>query len=302
MDALSHVNDLNRRFGIAGVAQVVSGNGGLPKIRITAQAGSAEIYLYGSQVTSWQPAGAEEVIFVSERSEWEDGRPIRGGIPICFPWFRAKADDPQAPKHGFVRTREWRLDRIRAEEDGAVSVVCTTQSDASSRRWWPYDFRLVHRVTVGSSLGMELNLTNTGSTGLRFEEALHTYFRVGEVQRVRVRGLDQVAYLDNMDGNQEKIQSGDLLIDKATDNAYLNTYSAPELVDGGLGRTIRTDKENSATTVVWNPWQQGAAALADFGRDEWQHMACVEASNILEHAVSLRPGEEHAMRATLHIT
>ena len=301
MDTRSQVEALNRRFGIPGVAEVVPGNGGLPKIRVTAEASSAEIYLYGSQVTSWQPRGTEEVIFVSEQSEWEDGRAIRGGVPICFPWFRAKADNPQAPKHGFVRTRVWRLDSIRAGADGAVSLVCSTESDASTREWWPYEFRLVHRVTVGSNLGMELTVRNTGATALRFEEALHTYFRVGAVQGVRVRGLDQVAYLDNTDANRKVIQSGDVVIAKATDNAYLDTATAPELVDGALGRVVRTDKENSATTVVWNPWQQGAAALSDFGNDEWQRMTCVEASNILESAISLDPGEDHTMRATLSV-
>jgi glucose-6-phosphate 1-epimerase len=301
MEKRSHIDALNRRFGIAGAAQVIAGNGGLPKISVTTRAASAEIYLYGCQVMSWRPAGAEEVIFVSEKSLWEEGQAIRGGVPICFPWFRAKADNPQAPKHGFVRTREWQLDSINAAEDGAVILVCSTQSDESTLRWWPHEFHLQHRVTVGSTLSMELTVTNTGSSSLSFEEALHTYFKVGHVQSVRVWGLDNVAYLDNNDSNREKVQSGDLVITAPTDYAFLNTRSAPELVDAALARTIRTEKAGSATTVVWNPWQQGAATLADFGDDEWQHMTCVEASNILEAEVSLQPSEQHTMRATLSI-
>jgi glucose-6-phosphate 1-epimerase len=116
-----------------------------------------------------------------------------------------------------------------------------------------------------------------------------------------VSGLDRVEYLDNMDGNRKKLQSGDVLFAAATDNAYLNTQSSLELIDPELHRSIRTEKENSATTVVWNPWQQGAAALSDLGGDEWQSMACVEASNILDAAVSLAPGEQHCLRATLRI-
>jgi D-hexose-6-phosphate mutarotase len=116
-----------------------------------------------------------------------------------------------------------------------------------------------------------------------------------------VQDLDQVAYLDNMDGNRRKIQHGDVVFAAPVDNAYLNTRSALELVDPALHRTLRTDKEASATTVVWNPWQQGAAALADFGNDEWQHMACVEASNIMDTAVSLAPGKGHTMVATLNV-
>lgn len=301
MDEVSRVDDLNRRFGIAGVAQVAAGNGGLPVIRVAMPAASAEIYLHGAQVTAWRPTGADEVIFLSERSHWEDVRAIRGGIPICFPWFRGKADDAKAPAHGFVRTKEWRLDSIAANEDGSVSVVCSTESDEATRRWWPHEFRVVYRVTIGDALRLELTVKNAGTEPFRFEEALHTYFKVGDAQSVRVRGLDGVKYLDNTDGNLEKTQQGDVVFAAPTDNAYLNTGAALELIDPSLKRAIWTEKENSATTVVWNPWRQGAAALSDLGEDEWQRMTCVEASNILGGAVELAPGEEHTLRAVIRL-
>ena len=296
---LSQIDALNRRFELPEIAAVVPGNGGLAKVRVTTSLAAGEVYLHGAQVTSWKPAGAEEAIFLSQHSHWQDGRAIRGGIPICFPWFRAKADDAQAPAHGFVRTREWQLDSVTAEGDGCVAVTCSTGSDDATRRWWPHEFRLVHRVTIGSSLHLELTVTNLGSAPFVFEEALHTYFRVGAAERARVRGLDQVTYLDNTDGNREKVQSGDVALTAPTDNAYLNTRSALELIDPTLHRILRTNKQNSATTVVWNPWQQGAVSLADLGADEWRLMTCVEASNILRSAVSLAPGEQHAIGATL---
>jgi len=301
MDQLEDMVALNRRCAIPGIAQVVAGNGGLPKVRVTTAAATAEIYLHGAQVTAWKPAGAEEAIFVSEQSHWQDGKAIRGGVPICFPWFRAKADDPHAPSHGVVRTKQWRLDSITSEKDGSVAVVCSTGSDTTTRRWWPHEFRLVHRITVGRALKMELTATNTGSAPLWFEEALHTYFRVGQVESVRIRGLDGVTYLDNTDANRKKVQSGDVIFTSATDNAYLKTQALLELVDPVLGRVIRTEKQRSATTVVWNPWRQGAASLADLGDEEWRAMACVEASNILESAIFLGPGEEHTMCSILSI-
>jgi len=302
MADLSRTDALNRQFGISGLAQVISGIGGLPKLEVTTKSASAEIYLHGAQVTSWQPSGAAEVIFLSRHSQWEDGRAIRGGIPVCFPWFRSKADDPKAPAHGFVRTREWQLDSVITKEDGSVIAVFSTESDASTRRWWPHEFRLALRITIGSTLGLQLTAINTGSAPFSFEEALHTYFRVGQVASVRVRGLNGVSYLDNVDQNREKTQSGDLVLTGTTDNAYLNIQSAAELVDPVLCRTVRTEKENSRTTVVWNPWQHGAASLSDLGSDEWQQMTCVEASNILSSAVWLGPGEQHTMRANLSIT
>jgi glucose-6-phosphate 1-epimerase len=297
---LSQIDALNRRFGLPGVVEVVSGNGGLPKIRVTAPWGSADIYLQGAQVTSWQPANAEEVLFLSGHSHWQDGRAIRGGIPICFPWFRSKGDEPAAPAHGFARTKEWRLESVKAEEE-SVAVIFSTENDESTHRWWPHAFRLVHIISVGRSLRLQLIVANTGQNPFRFEEALHSYFRVSRVDNVRIRGLDQATYLDNIDGNREKTQSGDLIFTAKTDNAYINIRSAAELTDQTWRRSIQTEKENSATTVVWNPWQEGAASLTDLGDDEWRQFACVEASNILSSAIFLAPGQEHRMQATIRV-
>lgn len=301
MDSPGTIAKWNDKFAIPGIAEIVAGQGGLPKIRVTAPAASADIYLHGAQLTSWQPAGRDEVIFLSEHSRWEEGHAIRGGIPICFPWFRAKADNREAPAHGVVRLTAWRLESL-THHDGSVTAVLAIESSESSRKWWPYEFRLVHRITVGPELKLELIATNIGSTSLRFEEALHTYHRVGSVEKVRIAGLDGTAFLDNTDGNREKIQHGDVVFTRTTDNAYLNTPKALELIDPVLRRRIRIQKKNSLTTVVWNPWKEGAQSLADLGDDEWKQMACVEASNILSSAVGLAPGAMHVMAATVTVT
>jgi glucose-6-phosphate 1-epimerase len=300
MPSLPTLDEWNDRLAIPGIAKIVPGNGGLPKVQITSPAASAEIYLHGAQLTSWQPQGSEEVIFLSEHSRWEAGRAIRGGIPVCFPWFRAKADDPKAPAHGFARTRSWRLESLAREED-SVTVTLATESDEDSRKWWPYEFRLVHRMTVGAALKLELIVSNTGVIPFHFEEALHTYNRVGNVEELRITGLDQVAFLDNRDGNREKRQNGDFHFTGPTDNAYIDTQNAVEIVDPTLRRRIRLYKQGSMTTVVWNPWSDGAAALADLGDDEWPQMACVEASNILGNAITLAPGAQHTMTAILSV-
>jgi glucose-6-phosphate 1-epimerase len=276
------------------------GHNGLPRLSISTPAATAEIYLHGAQVTSWKPAGAEEVIFLSELSQWKEGKAIRGGIPVCFPWFRGKADDAKAPSHGFVRTKSWELDSV--EGDGATTVVSlSTASDEATRAWWPHDFRLTHRVTIGAELTQELLVTNTGNAPMRFEEALHTYYRVGAADSVRIRGLDGVAYLDNTDDNREKRQEGDILFTAPTDRAYMNTTHAVEIVDPAMRRRIRLTKQNSRTTVVWNPWSTGAYSLADLGDEEWRTMACAEASNIRDFAVELGPGQEHSMKTVIQV-
>lgn len=300
MHPKANAAELDRRFGIPGVARVCEGNGGLPRVQVTGAFGEGEVCLHGAQVTSWRPKGHDEVLFLSSKSAWDEGRAIRGGIPICFPWFRAKTDNPQAPAHGFVRTKGWRLGSI-AENEGNVSVTLFTESDDETRRWWSAEFRLVHRVTFGKELGLELSCTNTGSAPLRFEEALHTYNRVADVKEARVLGLDGVRFLDNTDSNKEHTQMGELVLASQTDSAYLNTESAVDLLDPKMGRRLRLTKSNSLTTVVWNPWLEAAAGMKDLGDGEWKEFLCVEASNILEAAVYLEPGTEHRMTAVLSV-
>jgi glucose-6-phosphate 1-epimerase len=295
------IDELNSRFAIAGVALVTAGNGGLPRVSVSGPAATAEIYLHGAQLTSWRPAGAEEVIFLSKQSQWASGRAIRGGIPVCFPWFRNRADDPKAPSHGFVRTKAWQLDSVERVGD-AVVVTLSTSSDEGTRAWWPYDFHLSHRLTIGAELAQELVMKNTGSQALRFEEALHTYYRVGGAEAVRISGLDGVAYLDNTDGNREKRQQGDIAFTAQTDRAYQDTTHPVEIVDPILRRRIRLEKQESRTTVVWNPWSTGAQSLSDLGDDEWRTMACVEASNIRAFAVDLEPGQEHSMQTLIKVS
>ena len=274
MEAVDTITELDRQFGVPGIARVLAGNGGLPKVRINSPQVVGEMYLHGAHVTSWKPAGADEALFVSSQSRWEDGHAIRGGVPVCFPWFGDKSDDRKAPAHGFVRTKAWQLESIVQVGD-AAAVSMFTESNESTRRWWPADFRLVHRATFGSELSLELVVTNTGTTSLRFEEALHTYHRAGDIEKARVQGLDGVHYLDKTDRNQKKTQHGEIVIASETDRVYLNIQEAVELEDPVLRRRTRVTKQNSRTTVVWNPWVQKARALSDLGGDEWTQMICI---------------------------
>ena len=289
---------LNTSLGLGETAHFVAGESGLPKLQIASAAASGEIYLHGAQVTSWKPAGHSEVLFTSQRSKWEDGRAIRGGIPVCFPWFRGKADNPQAPAHGVARTRSWVPVEI-VEQSGTVIATFATESDASTLHWWPHSFRLALRVAMGAELALALTVTNTGDTPFTFEEALHTYHRVGDATLIDVAGLAGVAFLDNIDGNARKLQHDEVRLSGPTDNAYLDTETRLVLHDPVLKRRLRIEKRNSRTTVIWNPWESGAKALADLGDEEWRTMACVEASNILSAAVTLAGGASHTMETII---
>lgn len=302
MDATTHISGLNKRFGIEGAAQVISGPGGLPLVRIETAAAKADVSLYGAQVLSWIPAGQNDVLFLSGQSYWERGKAIRGGIPVCCPWFGEKSDDPQAPKHGFLRIREWRLDSMAALEDGSVTLVCVFENAAEGKATFPHAFVAAYRITVGAKLRLELTLINTDSKPMRFEEALHTYFRVGNAERACVRGLSGLSYRDKTDGFKNKRQEGPIAFGKEVDRVFLNAVGPVEVVDPDQNRVLRTEKLNSDNTVVWNPAAKVAAGLQDFGRDEWREMVCVEGANVGSAAMLLDPGEEHTMQITLSVT
>lgn len=301
MEQTVEINQLDHRFGIPGIVKVIAGNGGLAKVQIASPTAQGEMYLHGAHVTSWKPAGAEQILFVSSQSHWDASRPIRGGVPVCFPWFGNKADDPNAPLHGFARTSAWQLESIVQTGD-AVTVSMFMESDGATKKSWPADFRLVHRATFGSDLTLEIEVANTGTTSLRFEEALHTYFRVGNIETVTVKGLDGVDYLDKTDEKRRKTQNGPITIVSETDRVYLDTAAAVDLEDPTLDRRITIVKENSMTTVVWNPWIQKAKAMADFGDAEWPQMVCIETCNAADSAIELKPGQHHLMKAIVRIS
>jgi len=224
------LSDLNRRFEISGIAKIVDGRGGLPCVQVTAPRASGEIYLHGAHVTSWKPAGAEEVLYVSSKSKWQDGSAIRGGVPVCFPWFSTRAEDPHSPPHGLVRAKPWQLEGITHADHNVTVAFSSSANDATQKTWFG-DYHLLFCATFGEQLRLELIVTNRGTSSFRFEEALHSYFRVGNIEAVRLRGLDGVAYLDKTNAQREKHHRGDVVFSAETDRIYRNTLATVEIED-----------------------------------------------------------------------
>jgi glucose-6-phosphate 1-epimerase len=286
-----------QRHALPGIAQILPGRGGLPMVQVQTPAAGGAVYLHGGHVAAWKPAGFEEVLWLSDKSTWEAGKPIRGGAPICFPWFGPRQD---GPAHGTARLRSWELESIRPESAG-VTVCLRLQDDDASRSLWPHQFLLRHRITFGIELIMALELTNTGTAPLAAEEALHTYFAVGDIRQVRILGLTGVDYLDKTDGARKKRQDGAIIITAETDRVYLDTVGAVTVEDPVKRRRILISKENSRDTVVWNPWIAKAKAMADFGDEEWPGMLCVETCNVAAHPVTLAQGQTHVMTARIAV-
>jgi D-hexose-6-phosphate mutarotase len=276
--------------------RIVPGGGGLPVARVRGRAGDAEIYLQGAQVTAWAPTGARSALWMSSLSRYTPGAALRGGVPICFPWFGPHASDRTAPAHGFARRVDWQLVRAHEDGDDVVLAFRLTDTEVTRSSAWPHRFEAVYTVTVGSRLTLSLQVTNRDCGPVVFEEALHTYLRVPDIRATSITGLESAAFEDRvLDRGVLPGETGPLQFGAETDRIYPGT-TASVTVDGGAG-PITMAKDGSDATVVWNPWSVKAAAMADFGQDEWTGMVCVEACNVREGSVHLSPGASHTMTA-----
>ena len=283
-------------------ARLEKGPGGLERLVLSAREGEAIVYLQGAHIAHFQPQGARPVLWLSSHSRFEAGRPIRGGVPICFPWFGPKAGSPEAPLHGFARILPWTIRAVTPGADGSLRAVLDLPASAAARGGFPHELSLSLGVAVGRSLRMELTAGNTDAAARTFEAALHSYFAVSDVRQVRVHGLEGTAFVDKTAGMARKPgEDGPIAVAVETDRVYLGTGSAVTIEDQGWKRRVAVHKSGSATTVVWNPWVAKAKAMPDFGDDEWSGMLCVETANAMDDAVTLAPGATHVMTATLSV-
>ena len=288
------------RWEIPGVATLEAGAGGLTKLVISATEGQAEIYLHGAHVTHFQPSGRKPVLFLSQKSLFEADKPIRGGIPLIFPWFGPNTEDPSAPMHGFARVKNWEVINVSKTSAGDVSATFELTSRQPMSKVWPHSFQLQYTVRVGRELSLTLSVKNLSSKAFSFEEAFHTYLAVSDVRQSRIEGLAGHQYIDKVDQFQIKTQgAGPIAIEGETDRVYLDTADVVCVQDPVLDRELRVRKIDSQSTVLWNPWIAKAKAMADFGDEEWPGMVCVETANVGKNKISLPAGATHEMRAII---
>lgn len=274
----------------------LGGRGEMPMMEITTARSSAEIYLHGAHVTNFKKHDEAPLLFLSQCSRFEENQPIRGGIPVIFPWFGPREG---MAMHGFARVTQWELKEILPDADGSVSVRFRLPN-CPEAGGFP-EFVAEYVVTVNNELTLELIVTNKSTEAkLEFEECLHTYFAVGDIAATSVVGLKGVSYLDKVASFAKKVETeAAIRISSEVDRVYLDTSGTVEIQDEKLGRVIRVEKENSASTVVWNPWIAKAQQMPDFGNDEYQKMICVESGNVNANKIVLAPGKSSSMKVTL---
>ena len=292
---MTDIAALNARYGIPGQLTVKAGPGDLAMVEVANAQASATLALQGAQVLQWAPLGQQPVIWLSGAARYAIGKSIRGGIPLCWPWFGPHPSEADFPAHGFARTSLWEIVDTQVLADGATRIGLRLKHTDASRALWPHAAELECQISVAATLEIDLLTRNTGSASITIGQALHTYFAVSDVRRTRIEGLEGCHYLDKVDGGRRKEQMGPVSFVAETDRTYLDTAADCLIDDPGLARRIRIHKRGSRSTVVWNPWIEKATRLGDLGADGWLHMVCVESANAADDVVTVPPGAEHRL-------
>lgn len=296
------IEQLNAKYKLTGQLEFIVGKGGLPMIQVNSAKAKALVSIHAGQVLSYQPVGEpEDVMFLSEKAYYQDGKAIKGGAPICWPWFGA---DPEGkgPGHGFVRNRAWNVVATEAMTNGDVKVTLGLIDTPDTREIWPQSFSLQQEIIIGESLNLSLITRNTGKEKFSITQAFHTYFKVGDIARTKVLGLENCEYIDKAGGsNAQKQQSGAVTIDSEVDRIYLDVGNTLTIADSALNRHIQITSQGSKTAVVWNPWEKISKEMADLEDADYQRLLCVETTNAANDVVEVVPGGECRLTADYRV-
>jgi len=286
---------LNARFAIPGQLTFTDGPGGLAVANVRNSHATATIALQGAHVMTWSPRRAKPVIWLSKVAKFAPGKSIRGGAPVCWPWFGPHATESKFPGHGFARTVMWEVVSTERLRDDRTRITFKIVQDDATRAQWPHASEALTIVTVGASLEIELVTRNGGNEAFTVGDAFHTYFEVSDIRDCRIHGLGGLPYLDKVDGGKKKQQTGAVTIGEEVDRIYLDSDADVLIDDPGYKRRIRVAKRGSRSSVVWNPWIEKANKMGDFGPNGFLNMVCVESTNADVDVVQIPAGGEHRL-------
>ena len=248
---------------------------------------------------SFRPRDLEPVLWLSRHSHFKAGKAIRGGIPVCWPWFADHPADRDKPAHGFVRTAVWSVSESEKRKDESTRLRLLITDNEETMKLWPYRFQLEIDITVSDTLIVKLIVTNTGNTAFSYGGALHSYFNISSIADITIEGLEGCSYVDKVDRGNRKVQEGPVKINSEIDSIYLDTEADCIIKDSGMQRKIRVAKSGSRTTVVWNPWIDKALGIKDFGDEEYKNMVCVETANADSDIITIIPGTTHQLESII---
>ena len=290
------------RYEIDGELQFIEIEHGFVYAEINNARAHATVSTYSGQLLSYRPKDRQEdLLFVSDKAYYEAGKAIKGGIPVCWPWFGPDPENRGRPAHGFVRNRQWQVSGSESLADGSTKIILSITDSEATRALWPHPFQLDIEITVGDTLRVELVTHNTGNDSITISQALHSYFRVGDITSVSVLGLDGINYIDKANDSARKTQAGPLTISSEVDRIYIDTSGDLTIDDASLERKISIASSGCSTAVVWNPWVNIAASMADLGDDDYLQMLCVETANAGPETVTITAGDCYRLSAEYSI-
>ncbi|TLX78116.1 D-hexose-6-phosphate mutarotase [Labilibacter sediminis] len=292
--------ELTNRFAMEGQVSFYKKQE-LDIIQITNKHAQMDLSLYGAQVLSFIPNNEEDLLWMSSLSEFKQGKAIRGGIPLCFPWFGPHDSDDSLPQHGFARLSVWNLEEVKQLEDDRTSVTLTIQSSPDTKKYWPHEFYAELTVIVGKELEVNLTVNNTDSDSFKYTSALHTYLAVGDINNAKIEGLKNTEYYWGFEDTIQKQDDELLSITKEENRRYINTSNTCFIQNSLNNKTTAIDKKGSNVTVVWNPWQETCLQMKDVENEAYKSFVCVEAANYYYDYIVLKPGESHTTSTKIRL-
>lgn len=285
------IEELDEKYSLEGELGFAQFDDDFVFITVSNKFADAEISLYGAHLTSFRPQHSMDLLWMSPDSYFEVGKAIRGGIPVCFPWFGPHSTDPQKPQHGFGRLTIWDVVSTRSLPSGETEIVLGLSSSEETKTFWPFDFYAEMIFCIGSTLTATLKVENTSQESFAYSCALHSYFNISALDNIALEGLKGVTFFDQLTSKHDIQKEEFLTISAPLTRHYLNTESMVILEDPIFKRQIKIGKSGSKVTTVWNPGEEAAAAIADIPDDAFHAFVCVEATNAFDFPIRLNPGE-----------
>ncbi|MDR6710648.1 glucose-6-phosphate 1-epimerase [Pseudomonas hunanensis] len=262
----------------------------------------------GAQILSYQRIGEPPLLWLSDQAIFRQGKSVRAGVPVCWPWFGNLQRNPesvqkmynaeQAPAHGLVRARDWQLRGVK-EVAGSLHIEFELPEAQGDLPGWPHAVELKLLIELGEQLKVTLTSRNLGNDSVTISQALHSYFAVSDVRQARVEGVEGLDYIETLADWQQRQQAGPLGFAGETDRIYLHTPQQLSIVDPHWQRRITLSSSGSRSAVIWNPWTERAKELADMADDGWQRMLCIETANVWDDVVLVKPGASHALSVVI---
>lgn len=272
---------------------------GYPVLEVNAGRSEASIALHGAHVLSWVPKDQPEVLYLSPRAKMEEGKAVRGGVPICWPWFGPHPTDGDLPAHGFARNRFWSLESASFEYNLAT-IVFKLLPDEETKALWPHDFELLATFKINDKLRIKITTKNTGEEPFQITSALHSYLKIGNIEHIQLEGVKGAHYLDKLlpEGSETVYQEKNVIINQEIDRVY-ESMSSLLLRDQEQQRAVFVDKAGSRSTVIWNPWKEKSKEIGDLPDNDYREFVCIEAANAGKDRPTVRPGSSHSLETTI---